>query len=70
MEFRLLAGAEPAVRNLVFNGEAIRYGKRRKSQRFVEYGLLLTLVAIIALVVVKGVGTELSVLFSTVSSSL
>jgi len=70
VELHLLAGAEPAVRNLVFNGEATRHGKRRRSQRFVEYSLLLALVAIIALVAVKGVGSELSVLFATVSSSL
>jgi len=36
----------------------------------VEYGLLLSLIALVALVAVKGIGTSLSTLFTNVASSL
>jgi pilus assembly protein Flp/PilA len=36
----------------------------------VEYGLLVALIALVALAAVKGLGTALSTLFTNVSSSL
>jgi hypothetical protein len=70
VELPLCAGVEPAVRNLDFSSEAICTASRRKSHRFVECALLLAFVAVTALVAVKGLGSGLSLLFTTASSSL
>jgi pilus assembly protein Flp/PilA len=41
-----------------------------KGASMVEYGLLLSLIALVALIAVKGVGTSLSTLFTNVGNSL
>lgn len=69
MDYSTLA-CEDLGRSLVGNGKAGRSAKERRRSRAVETGLLMSLIAAIALVAVKGVGIGLSLLFTTVSSSL
>ncbi len=69
MDYPTLA-CEDLGRSLVSNGKAGRPAKERRRSRAVETGLLMSMVAAIALVAVKGVGIGLSLLFTTVSSSL
>lgn len=44
--------------------------RRHEAQGMVEYGLILALVAVAALLVLTGIGTKVSTVFSTVSNAL
>jgi pilus assembly protein Flp/PilA len=44
--------------------------KSEKGQTLVEYALLLVLIAIVVIVMVKGIGSQANITFSSVNSAL
>jgi pilus assembly protein Flp/PilA len=47
-----------------------RLGRKEEGATLAEYGLLLSLIAVVCLTAIKVLGTQLSTLFKTISSSI
>ena len=56
------------MKTLLKISESIKSGK--KGQGMVEYGLIIALIAIVVIVAIRAVGTQLVTLFNSIVSSL